>query len=1105
MLRPFKMPKDNSKEVPAGGFGAGLIERVDALKRPRNSVSKVANLHFRNFPALSTRHPHTRFAETSGPATGLHPFYESDVASVTKIADLAAGIRVAAWSADSRLLAVARANSGRVDIYRREGMSLTLDEPAGYNFGTNFWVEDMEWSPDGNLLAVALRHTPGTTTTCGRVLQWDGGKLVLLTAVSLGGSSARIRSVSWSGDGDHVAVADYFNGRIYVHRRNRQNPNASWSSLYNLSVTAVWDTALSPDGTLLAASREGSQVVAVWRTADRSTMTVSGTVTGHMADLSWSADGQYLAAASRFRTTGQPGDFFLWQYNANDDRLDPVSLPDLNIRQQAYATEFANESGFVAVVVDTKPNRVLDDWQEGTVPTGFPSMDAIAFGNNLFVAVGQERQIWSAGTNLAWTQRLANAEALFDVIYSGALFVAVGSNGALYSSNNGTSWTSRASGTPNDLHGVSFGGGLFVAVGAEGTVVTSASGTTGWTAQDSGVTEDLYAVAYGMGKHVIVGQGGVVLVSDDGVTWEPQTSGTDSDLYAVIANGDRFIAAGAGGVILVSEDGETWHEAQSGTNATVRRIAVGETFLIAVCDDSSILVSEDGEVWEVVASSATPLRGICFGGNAQFVAVGGADDVGVVYHTAIKDDPQPGRGLLLRVDGSLVSVVSTHIIDWPAPMIAWSGDEDLLLVPGESTGQPMHMYFFDKQRRESLIVGSGPDVYSVTADGQVQKIGTGLAPDRPWSAASISGRVVMTDGVNPVKAWNGLEFVDLPGDPPKQPVIMSAYNRLFLAGENIIYVSDIDNIEAWTGGDAGSIPVGAGTGDAIQHMASDGPIAIWMRSRLYQLRGPDEGQLLNEGNWRLNEVAPVGTVNSRTVVRSSLGWFWLSQVGIHFWGGGVSVGLISEKIEDVIHRINWPYIDTACAWLDRTERYHLSVPLDNATEPSHVVVFDPRSQTFTLYRDLPPYSFAATFSSPAFRDIGYEVPVMLASGGGLYTEADSRRFQSTDETVTKLAWELEWGPSSLGLVAHDGILRRVYVVLSMEPGSTANLQTSVDEGRTWTDPERLQADAYMTKVRRNLPLNTGEVNRGASFMVRIFGTGVVTVHDIVPVGEGLAS
>ena len=57
--------------------------------------------------------------------------------------------------------------------------------------------------------------------------------------------------------------------------------------------------------------------------------------------------------------------------------------------------------------------------------------------------------------------------------YGDGLFVAVGERGIILASPDGVSWTLRNSGTSRDIYGVVYAKGLFVAVGERGTILTS--------------------------------------------------------------------------------------------------------------------------------------------------------------------------------------------------------------------------------------------------------------------------------------------------------------------------------------------------------------------------------------------------------------------------------------------------------------------------------------------------------------------------------------------------------------------------------------------------------------------------------------------------------
>ncbi|MNW39088.1 hypothetical protein D3C74_161730 [compost metagenome] len=68
------------------------------------------------------------------------------------------------------------------------------------------------------------------------------------------------------------------------------------------------------------------------------------------------------------------------------------------------------------------------------------------------------------------------ASDLYDIAYGNNIYIAVGSDGAIVRSTDAKSWTVIPSGTSTKIHAVAFGNGVFVAVGNNNTILTSADG-----------------------------------------------------------------------------------------------------------------------------------------------------------------------------------------------------------------------------------------------------------------------------------------------------------------------------------------------------------------------------------------------------------------------------------------------------------------------------------------------------------------------------------------------------------------------------------------------------------------------------------------------------
>ena len=107
----------------------------------------------------------------------------------------------------------------------------------------------------------------------------------------------------------------------------------------------------------------------------------------------------------------------------------------------------------------------------------------------------------TAGPLDTWTWRnpLPQGNNLNAITYGNGLFVAVGNYGTILTSPDGTTWTKRDSGTTFNLYSIAYNGNnLFVAVGESGKAVTSPDGITWTVVANPGLCGNVYGVAYGV-------------------------------------------------------------------------------------------------------------------------------------------------------------------------------------------------------------------------------------------------------------------------------------------------------------------------------------------------------------------------------------------------------------------------------------------------------------------------------------------------------------------------------------------------------------------------------------------------------------------------------
>lgn len=269
-------------------------------------------------------------------------------------------------------------------------------------------------------------------------------------------------------------------------------------------------------------------------------------------------------------------------------------------------------------------------------PTG-NTFNGTAYGNNLYVVVGDSSAIFTSPDGTNWTGRTSDTTYdLNGVAYGKGIFVAVGDGGTAVTSPDGTNWTHNDNAPYTDICGVAYGKGLFVAVCSDGTILTSPDGVT-WINRRS--SANLRAITYGNGYFVGVGNSGSIMTSSDGRTWtsimNSGTPYTTESFYGITYGGSRFVAVGTNGTIMVSSDGTSWSSSTASFeyggstypyDNTTMAVTYGNGRYLAM-SSRIILTSSDGTTWSTNSSGpAANIYGLVYG-NGLFVAAG---DKGII-------------------------------------------------------------------------------------------------------------------------------------------------------------------------------------------------------------------------------------------------------------------------------------------------------------------------------------------------------------------------------------------------------------------------------------------------------------------------------------------
>ena len=296
-------------------------------------------------------------------------------------------------------------------------------------------------------------------------------------------------------------------------------------------------------------------------------------------------------------------------------------------------------------------------------------LNGVAYGQGLYVAVGDAGTILSSSDGITWRKRdypPGGLSRLWDVTFAAGRFVAVGDGGHVVTSTDGITWQKVDSGTTYQLGAVSYGNGRFVAVGAAaggGVPVYSdngldwssgnntgcnlsgmvfdgndflAVGTWGnacvarstdgvnWTKSNPGLDERLYDVTHANGRYVVVGQNGLIATSEDGVSWTPRESWTTGFLSGVTHGPDGFLAVGQSGPVIMSPDGEEWQQVYPEPGEGLKDILHDGERFVAVGEKGTLMNSIDGAQWTRSLVGAETLHAIILHADVGYLAAGAA-------------------------------------------------------------------------------------------------------------------------------------------------------------------------------------------------------------------------------------------------------------------------------------------------------------------------------------------------------------------------------------------------------------------------------------------------------------------------------------------------
>ncbi|NLD99319.1 MAG: hypothetical protein GX640_05545 [Fibrobacter sp.] len=296
------------------------------------------------------------------------------------------------------------------------------------------------------------------------------------------------------------------------------------------------------------------------------------------------------------------------------------------------------QSGLIAVSLDANSWDVISHSMNDT-------LTSIAYGNNRYVAVGDDHSVLTSPDGIIWTKNdtangLQRCLNLFQVIFvdntanrTNGFFLAAGSSG-LATSPDGEHWTMLLPTPAPTFYSLCQSKERLVAVGEKGIIMSSSRDGSSWTTCSTGTTVQFKTVAYSDeisgGLFVAAGYSGIVFTSSDGITWTRRNKGYYDKFISLAAGNGRFVSirwhenAGNGfaDTVWTSTDGVLWEKKRTNTIAELLSIVFGGGKFVGVSRDGAIYESTDGISWsKPYKCSDSYFKGVSFT-NDHFAVLG---------------------------------------------------------------------------------------------------------------------------------------------------------------------------------------------------------------------------------------------------------------------------------------------------------------------------------------------------------------------------------------------------------------------------------------------------------------------------------------------------
>lgn len=355
-----------------------------------------------------------------------------------------------------------------------------------------------------------------------------------------------------------------------------------------------------------------------------------------------------------------------------------------------------------------------------------------------------------------------------------------------------------------------------------------------------------------------------------------------------------------------------------------------------------------------------------------------------------------------------------------------------------------------------LGVWKDQELHAVFNDGTWRKwtgsawsaaLASGLDTSAEWSFCNFKGNLtdfnlMGTNGVNPVKRYDGSTVQDLSGAPSGLNYIDEHDNRLYGVKDGVqIYFSELNVPTNWTviednDSDPGSIKKEINTGKRIVGLkAGAGHVTVFFPTSMHELYGT------SASDYAFVEAAnDIGMINNKCAVNNNGRLYFFGDNGNYIYGGGARPSKdYSTVVQWYADNINQTGKVVSSVGTDGKNVY-ISLPM-NGTSPDRILEFDTFNKVWNVWEDISALYFAKMGNTLY---IGDNQGRVLKVGGTTDNGAPiACRRVSIPYKATSMSQIIRWINASLSSEVSTGSTINIYLSGLPEGDSDWKLVASV--------------------------------------------------------------